>query len=715
MRYIFTQLLEEYRISIPMIQRDYAQGRQDSKAQEIRQQLVPTLRKAMYGEPLDFDFIYGTIENHDDEKLILPLDGQQRLTTLFLLHWYLNMKEEGELGELLKRFTYETRLTTKDFLNHLVESDFSIDDFDDELPSDVIRNQKWFHYQWRFDPNVIGMLEMLDAIHEEFHTLTSEVLPLLTGENCPITFAFMDLEEFRLGEELYIKMNARGRALTSFENFKAQFEQLLDSLGYQKEAKSFSAKLDREWTELLWSFIGIENTIDRPFLNLFSFISSTIQVKKEVSSDVFANKRYTSIDILEKIYQDDEAIQYLFKVLDAWCDVEDNNEFFAKIVEETPLFITEANIFETVVESGSITLPERIYFYTVTQALLHHKIEELPAILRIVRNLVQRVRQERQGEYTTNLRYDSIGDIFRAIDLFILSTDDPYTTLIRAKKIPGFTQDNVEQERFKAKLLDKQPTFRSALFALEDLRVFAGNLSVLSGAFEKYNKDLVSIVSHMVTIDQGLVARALLTCEDYKHQIGFSSLGDYYGCERYLYGGNGRKEFLWTTPKLQSIWSEFFERYFSMKRDSVERTLQLMIDNQNSWGREHYAYYFIKYPIIFSGHHITFVFETEREFLIEKLSGKTIQAPHINPIYEAVINEIPQFCSEYNSIAKSTGRSMVVLISGESIWLENGEWTTTYQLVQVLDKYKSQLPKDLDLVEQGVQLIKMIISDHSQG
>ena len=74
----------------------------------------------------------------------------------------------------------------------------------------------------------------------------------------------------------------------------------------------------------------------------------------------------------------------------------------------------------------------------------------MPSLLRIIRNLVQRVRQEKQGEYTSNLRYDSIDDIFRAIDLLIESKDDPYKALLSIEKLPGFTRDSVEQERFKA-------------------------------------------------------------------------------------------------------------------------------------------------------------------------------------------------------------------------------------------------------------------------
>lgn len=714
MRTTFVQLLKKYKISIPMIQRDYAQGRQDPKAQAVRHQLVPSLKKALQGEFLDFDFIYGTIEHQGEEKVLLPLDGQQRLSTLCLLHWYLNMKEDGDIGELLHRFSYETRLTTKDFLNHLFKSKLTLEDFSKEPLSDVIRNEKWFRYQWKYDPNIKGMLEMVDAIHAELQSLDQKVLHLLISEECPITFSFMDLDQFQLGEELYIKMNARGRALSSFENFKAQFEQLLDSFGYHNEMKAFSKKLDKEWTDLLWSYLGEAKTLDRPFLNIFAFISSALQVKRDVSSNVFMNNRYTEIEVLREIYKEDKAVKYLFTVLEAWCKVKDKNELFTMIQLKTPLFISESNIFNTVVESGSITLPERIYFYTVTQALLHDRKEDLPAILRIIRNLVQRVRQEKQGEYLSNLRYDSIGDIFRTVDLFIESKDNPYKLLTKIDKLPGFTRDSLEQERFKAKLLDMRPNLKEALFQLEDIPELAGNLSALNNAFDKYGEDLVPLVKDMLALDQGLIARALLTCKDYKHRLGSSSLGDYYDCGRYLYGGSARKAFLWTTPKLQKVWSGFFDIYFAEKKASIKETLQYIIDTKNSWDKTHYAYYFVKYPIIFNGSHFTFVFENEDELLIEKLSGKTVQSFHINPIYDAVIHEIPHLCNKNMSIEKLDYRSILMTKSEKSLWLEKGKWTTSNQLKPLLEEYKTQLPYGLDLVEQGVEIVNMLQQQNSK-
>lgn len=55
-------------------------------------------------------------------------------------------------------------------------------------------------------------------------------------------------------DELYIKMNARGKQLTDFENFKTELvkhAQQDDILG-EKDALVFAAKLDVEWTDIFW-------------------------------------------------------------------------------------------------------------------------------------------------------------------------------------------------------------------------------------------------------------------------------------------------------------------------------------------------------------------------------------------------------------------------------------------------------------------------------
>ena len=72
------------------------------------------------------------------------------------------------------------------------------------------------------------MLVMLDAIHEKYMDSTDFYNKLSRTDNPPISFQFIELKDFGLSDNLYIKMNARGKELTPFENFKAKFEKVLE-------------------------------------------------------------------------------------------------------------------------------------------------------------------------------------------------------------------------------------------------------------------------------------------------------------------------------------------------------------------------------------------------------------------------------------------------------------------------------------------------------
>jgi uncharacterized protein with ParB-like and HNH nuclease domain len=106
------ELLDEYQVEVPIVQRDYAQGRQDAHAKTVRLNLLNDMRAAILEEtpPLDLNFVYGKAEG---EKFI-PIDGQQRLTTLFLLHLFA-FRDDKTKKTFLNKFTYETRITSREF------------------------------------------------------------------------------------------------------------------------------------------------------------------------------------------------------------------------------------------------------------------------------------------------------------------------------------------------------------------------------------------------------------------------------------------------------------------------------------------------------------------------------------------------------------------------------------------------------------------------
>lgn len=151
------------KIVIPLIQRDYAQGRIDKDINRVRSRFLQALYRAVTGEPITLDFVYGDI---DEEGTMTPLDGQQRLTTLFLLHWYAAKKEKisDDKYAFLSRFSYETRYSARYFCAELVKF---MPSFETTLSADI-KNQAWFPFDWKDDPTISSMLVMLDAIDERF-------------------------------------------------------------------------------------------------------------------------------------------------------------------------------------------------------------------------------------------------------------------------------------------------------------------------------------------------------------------------------------------------------------------------------------------------------------------------------------------------------------------------------------------------------------------
>ncbi|NIG55732.1 DUF262 domain-containing protein [Chitinophaga sp. Cy-1792] len=279
-RLSFFQLFstQQLNIEIPIIQRDYAQGRKSAK--EVRSQFLTTLYKYL-DENIpnrDLDFVYGSISRPvKGAPTFIPLDGQQRLTTLFLLHWYLGTLSGNEqtLRENLldgnrSRFSYETRASAREFCDALLSSivDFGPLEHGKSL-STIITNEGWYFESWRQDPTIQSMLTMLDAIDQRFRNKPDFFNRLIKSEPPLITFQFLDIGELHLTDDLYIKINSRGKELTPFENFKAKLEKEIAEL-FKGEPKHwsfqsgkgemklltqdyFSHSIDTKWLDFFWA------------------------------------------------------------------------------------------------------------------------------------------------------------------------------------------------------------------------------------------------------------------------------------------------------------------------------------------------------------------------------------------------------------------------------------------------------------------------------
>lgn len=220
-------LLSRYRVVIPGIQRHYVQGANNPKAESVRKQFIKEIFTAIEKKQHEFNlhFIYGPI-NTDGEDSFVPVDGQQRLTTLWLIARYAAEKAEPsdrkDLLSLLSRFTYEDRINAKRFCQALTCENSRWDITQDPNPD--ILCQDWFVDYWKEDETVASMIRMLSTIHEEWNkhqdTITAEdVLEAIASK---IRF---NLKIDAFGDDIYMKMNARGLQLTQWENFKGKFSE----------------------------------------------------------------------------------------------------------------------------------------------------------------------------------------------------------------------------------------------------------------------------------------------------------------------------------------------------------------------------------------------------------------------------------------------------------------------------------------------------------
>lgn len=220
-------LLSRYRVVIPGIQRHYVQGANNPKAESVRKQFIKEIFTAIEKKQNEFNlhFIYGPINTNGEDSFV-PVDGQQRLTTLWLIARYAVEKAEPsnrkELLRLLSRFTYEDRINAKRFCQALTCEDSRWDITQDPNPD--ILCQDWFVDYWKEDETVASMIRMLSTIHEEWNkhqdSITAE--DILEAIASKIRF---NLKIDAFGDDIYMKMNARGLQLTQWENFKGKFSE----------------------------------------------------------------------------------------------------------------------------------------------------------------------------------------------------------------------------------------------------------------------------------------------------------------------------------------------------------------------------------------------------------------------------------------------------------------------------------------------------------
>lgn len=747
-------LLEKYKVIIPQIQRDYAQGRESEY--ELRKGFITKIKQTLQEEEpvLNLDFIYGYTEKAGkDEDVFIPLDGQQRLTTLWLVHWYLAPRIENELDENVKsylsRFTYETRMSSKRFCHNLIQQPLKIKP---NIPiSEQITDVSWFMASWSNDPTVLSILNMLDTLQQE--------MPELSGwENLiakeKITFDFIDIksDEFKLTDELYIKMNSRGKPLTPFENFKAQFSGLLvskktdyvdaqlfyegTSISYQQY---FAFKIDSEWMDLFWNYRNkTVNKIDNNIYRFIYYVAEFLFFRGNPNANSFDVKN--DFDFLNGVFSKKNNIDFLFNALDFIASLEDVNLFFENIFNEVSVFDNYTkDYFYRAINNTSFDVKDKTLLYAIlaycTETGYKEVDGELQDFVRIVRNLLLTVRQPNQSkriEYTTNLRLPDVSKYCRFIDAFVNKIKEqkkPVYAILSENDFIGFT--DIENEKTKASLIVQSPKLKSNFHKLEEHPQLQGNLS----CFKLDSDDIEQKIYNFLRIwndeiPESYKIRAFLTIDDYAvitHEK--SSLGEiwFFGCK------DGWNKILTAADKnerakiLEAL-DKFLVEFDKAEGSETVEKLQYIIDHfiptEKDW-----RYYFIKYKSISENPFIklnVYAWNDSRGFDIHHLGNSGVQplhSYHLNPYLITLRHIFTQNKMLTLYWGRFTDPSYIKIEEKFRIYCKSDGWLIkplenyiiadklfdTYSLSEKNDGYILKEPGNKDRIEVAVDFINDVL------
>lgn len=224
---------EDRKIIIPDMQRDYCWGdnlyganKNEDLVTKFLESLLDVFSENKENKEVQLGMIYA-YESPDNH--IQLCDGQQRITTLYLLMGLLHKKTnnnslkdclistfEWENDDKECRLQYAIRESTLYFLNDLVDNCFI-----KKQEISVIKKQSWYFNDYDLDPTIQSMIKALGIIEKQLANKTPQYLDdfstFLMGN---LTFLYFDMQNRNRGEDMFVIINTTGEPLTPTDNLK---------------------------------------------------------------------------------------------------------------------------------------------------------------------------------------------------------------------------------------------------------------------------------------------------------------------------------------------------------------------------------------------------------------------------------------------------------------------------------------------------------------
>lgn len=331
------------KIIIPDLQRDYCWGnyavtdRKTSKTKELVSDFVKNIVE-LFEEKSDSSLTMGLIYGYEQPHNHIQIcDGQQRLTTLFLILGYINIKCSGVYDDYIiskqerkddyePHLQYAIRESTLYFLSDLSRKVF----IEGETEVTDIKLSNWYFAEYDNDASIQSMIAALQIIDNVFNSLEFNCfLELGKFVLNNLRVLYYDMENRSRGEETYVIINTTGEPLSPTENIKPIL------LGNSKLTKEQVQLYSDQWEdreEWFWNHRGTDTTSDNGMQVFFMwywqiglmqerawvnekpvplnprnlFISAPTKMKestKEVKLSMENYEKFRSLDNIEKYFK----------------------------------------------------------------------------------------------------------------------------------------------------------------------------------------------------------------------------------------------------------------------------------------------------------------------------------------------------------------------------------------------------------------------------
>ncbi len=308
-----TLLKDNHHVLIPDLQRDYCwgdvipEGQKSSLAYSFTEELIKLCKSTESQESLEVS--YGIIYTYEyPETFYYLCDGQQRLTTLYLIIGVLNTYlHDPKLSSLLMltnrqpRLKYEIRNSTDYFIKHLIKQ-FS--DKNNESKLTDITKASWYRNEYEDDPSVKSIVAAIKDIHalikkEDIQAIADFIcnkigfvyVNLKGNENLE-NHTYSKIREY--GEKMYEIVNTSGDPMEANEHIKS----LLLSKVPDSDKEHWTEKWEI-WQDFFWVYKSKDDeSADEGFNEFLSWIKTLTGKNKEIENIEEVEKYFKALFLL---------------------------------------------------------------------------------------------------------------------------------------------------------------------------------------------------------------------------------------------------------------------------------------------------------------------------------------------------------------------------------------------------------------------------------